>query len=79
MAWDEFVDVKVRMPTTALFRLDRLAHFLGHETYGPVIAAALCNYEADIMDVDNDNDLPAGVSSLSLTDAEAGMGEPAGL
>jgi hypothetical protein len=78
MAWDEFIDVKVRMPTTALFRLDRLAHFLGHETYGPVIAAALCNYEAEIMEVDNDN-FPAGVSSLSLTDADAGTGEPAGL
>jgi hypothetical protein len=79
MAWDELVDVKVRMPTTALFRLDRLAHFLGHETYGPVIAAALCNYEADIMDVDNDNDLPATLPPVALSTEDAGMGEPAGL
>jgi hypothetical protein len=78
MAWDEFIDVKVRMPTSALFRLDRLARFLGHETYGPVIAAALCDYEAGITEVDNDN-FPATLPPVALSTEDAGMGEPAGL
>jgi hypothetical protein len=80
--------IYIPLSDRTLRKLDQLERWFAASGEGysedRIIGLALANMLACIRQGENDNepditDFPAGVSSVSLPDAEAGMGEPAGL
>jgi hypothetical protein len=70
-------EVYVPLSDETLQKLDELVSLTGLTEDG-LVGMLLYKFLRELRTYENDN-FPAGVSSVSLPDAEAGMSEPAGL